>query len=306
MRKIITLSSPPPPRLQEVLPVRPIRYVLVHYHIFKNAGSTIEYVLHRAFGERLRTIHGPNPDSVLTGADLARFLTKNPGVDAISSHHLKYPVPEIARMHIIDCCFLRDPIQRLWSMHKYFRRAEPNDELSERAKASDLRSFVGMLIRDHPQMINDVQVNLLANSGVYLKPPNRVDFDRAHDVLRRIGILGVVCMFDESLTAAEYYIRPVFPIEFQYVRHNASSNDGDTDVNPGIRIRELLGVRMHEELLRLNQLDLELVECAKKEVSRRFRMMPDRDERLADFGRRCEILRANFEEISLVGKGASG
>lgn len=114
----ISLSEEP---LQVVLPVKPIRYVLVHYHIFKNAGSTIEYVLQRAFGNRFRAVHGPQPDSVLFGVDLARFLAKNPEVTAVSSHHLKYPLPVLPRTQIFDCCFLRDPIQRLWSMHKYLR-----------------------------------------------------------------------------------------------------------------------------------------------------------------------------------------
>ena len=93
----------------------------------------------------------------MTGVELEEFLVKNPSVAAISSHHLKYPLPEIPRTQIFDLCFPHDPIERLWSMHKYFRRAEPNDELSERAKGSDLRSFAEILIRDHPQMINDVK-----------------------------------------------------------------------------------------------------------------------------------------------------
>ena len=70
-------------------------------------------------------------------------------------------------------------------------------------------------------------------------------------------------MFDESLTAAEYFMRPIFPIELLYVRYNTGGNDGDTDVNPETHIRELVGMRLYEELIRLNQLDLELIECAK-------------------------------------------
>lgn len=151
-------------------------------------------------------------------------------------------------------------------------------------------------------MINDVQVNLLANSGVYIRPPGGVDFDRAINVLRRIAILGVVDLFDESLIAAEYYMRPVFPVQFQYVRQNTSANDGDTDVNPETRIRQLLGMKLYNELVRLNQLDLKLLNVAKEEVYRRFRMVPGCDERLADFARRCEILRTRHEELMLLCK----
>lgn len=305
-RSVIVLSDPPAAPIQEILHVRPIRYILVHFHIFKNAGSTIEYVLHRSFGDRYRSIHGPKPDSVLIGPDLARFLIKNPSVSAVSSHHLKYPLPDIPRVRFFDVCFLRDPIQRFWSMHKYFQRAEPNDALSEIAKASDFRSFVEMLVRDHPQLINDVQVNFLANSGVYIRPPSRVDFEAALNALHRIAILGVVDMFDESLIAAEYYIRPIFPIQCQYVRHNTSNNDGDTDVNPSERIRDLLGTRLYKELIGLNRLDLELVACAKEEVSRRLSMVPKRDERRVDLVRRCELLHARHEELCRISMATAG
>jgi hypothetical protein len=34
-----------PVALEYILPVSPARFVVLHYHIFKNAGSTVEYAL---------------------------------------------------------------------------------------------------------------------------------------------------------------------------------------------------------------------------------------------------------------------
>jgi hypothetical protein len=265
---------------QEIIPVNPVRYVLVHYHIFKNAGTTIEYTLDRAFGDKFRVIHGPDPDSVLTGADLARFLEANPGISAVSSHHLKFPVPEIPRTVLIDCCFLRDPLKRIWSMYHYFRRIDSVDELSDQAKQVDAPAFVELLVRDYPHMINDVQVNLLANGGVYLRPPNQVDFERAAALLDRTSILGLVDIFDESMTAAEYYLRPVFPVKLHYILQNASD----------LPFRLPANGKLYEEIAALNRYDTELVNRARQEVLRRFHVMPDYAERLADFRRRCTEL----------------
>jgi hypothetical protein len=267
---------------QEIILIKPVRYVLVHYHIFKNAGTTVEYALDRAFGDRFSAVHGPEPDSVLTGDDLAGFLAAHPDVQAVSSHHLKFPVPDIPRTVLIDCCFLRDPLERIWSMYKYFKRIEPLDELSERARREDPASFVELLIRDYPHMINDVQVNLLANGGVYLRPPDQTDFERAANIVDRTSLLGVVDLFDESMTVAEYYLRPVFAVKLQYIRQNTSHSDLDVGV--------LSAGKIYEKVLEMNQLDLKLVSRVRREVIRRFHVIPDHTERLADFRLRCAAL----------------
>ncbi len=251
--------------------MKPVRYVLVHYHIFKNAGSTVEYALDRAFGDRFCLLHGPDPDSVLTGADLIGFLGANPEVCAVSSHHLKFPVPEMRGTVLIDWCFLRDPMRRVQSMYQYFRRIDPTDELSERARMGDARSFVEWMVRECPQMINDVQVNLLANGGVYLRPPSQIDFERAAALVDRMAMVGVVDLFDESVTAAEYYLRPVFGVGLHYVRQNSSGAAGVVEAS----FREQMGAELYEVVAAMNRLDLELVGRAEREVERRFRAIAD-------------------------------
>ena len=107
------------------MPVSSARFVLLHYHIFKNAGSTIEYGMRRCFGKRFATLHGPDPNSILRGEDVAAFLTSHQEIAAISSHHVKYPKPVAPGAIVFDVCVLRDPLERLRSVYQHFRRAEP-------------------------------------------------------------------------------------------------------------------------------------------------------------------------------------
>jgi len=280
-----------------IVPARPLRWVLIHYHIFKNAGSTIEYVLQRSFGDQFVTLHGPGPDAILGASDVLAFLEHNPEVMAVSSHHLKFPRPASPDFVIFDLCFLRDPLQRLWSMYRYMRRVEAYDELGQMAKTSDIRTFAQILIRDHPQLINDAQVNLLSLGGVYTRPPTETDLRVALDVLRQIAVPGVVDIFDRSLVAAEYFLRPAFPrLQFQYVKQNVTPNDGDASVR--LELREELGETLYAQLLKLNRLDYELLARAREEVERRCDMVPDREERHADFNRRCEHLRTVHEALA--------
>src|SRR2546426_10013402 len=118
-----------------------IRYAIVHYHFFKNGGSTIEGILDREFGGGFVTLHGPLGNSPLDSQDLADFLASRKEISAISSHHLRYPKPAIRRMVIFDWCFLRDPLDRLQSLYQYFRQLDSTDALAGQARRLSAAEF---------------------------------------------------------------------------------------------------------------------------------------------------------------------
>jgi hypothetical protein len=279
-----------------IVPVSPDRFVLLHYHIFKNAGSTIEDAMRRFFGKRFATLHGPDPNSILRGEDVAAFLASHPEIAATSSHHVKYPKPMAPGVIVFDLCVLRDPLERLRSVYHHFRRAEPVDDLSARAKEMDLRSFLDLLIRKHPHLVNDVQVNILANSAAYTRPPGPADLVAALAIAGNMSVISVVDLFDESLVAAEHFLQPAFPaIQLQYISQNVSPATG-----PGYRLREEVGDTIYRQLQNLNQLDGELVSQARGEVRRRFELVPDAQERLADFRQRCAGLEGALPRVTAV------
>jgi hypothetical protein len=279
-----------------IVPVSPDRFVLLHYHIFKNAGSTIEDAMRRCFGERFATLHGPDPNSILRGEDVAAFLVSHPAIAAISSHHVKYPKPVAPGVIVFDLCVLRDPLERLRSVYYHFRRAEPVDDLSARAKEMDLRSFLDLLIRKHPHLVNDVQVNILANRAAYTRPPGSADLAAALAIAGDMSAISVVDLFDESLVAAEHFLQPAFPsIQLEYISQNVSPASG-----PGCQVREEVGDIIYQRLGELNQLDGELVSQARGEVRRRFGLVPDAPERLADFRQRCAGLEGSPSKVTAV------
>src|ERR1035438_8985929 len=86
------------------------RFVAVHYHIFKNAGTTVERILDREFPGCFAKLHGPSADATLDAEDLAAFLDDHPNIQAVTSHHLRYPAPVLRNIVVFDCCFLRHPL----------------------------------------------------------------------------------------------------------------------------------------------------------------------------------------------------
>ncbi len=194
-------------RLDATLTSANLRFVIVHYHIFKNGGSTIEAILEREFGHRFATLHDTNASATLNGRHVASFLRRHPQISAVSSHHLRYPKPTILHTIVFDCCFLRHPLERLDSVYHYLRTVALLDAASSRARQMSAREYLRYLANKSPHMVSDVQVTQLACAGAFVRPANLEDLGRASAILSDMAIPGLVEVFDESLVAAEYYSR---------------------------------------------------------------------------------------------------
>jgi hypothetical protein len=268
------------------------RFVLVHYHLFKNGGTTLESILEREFRDRFATLHGLDRDSTLDGRHLAAFLRQHPEIAAVSSHHLRYPLPVTRHAVLFDCWFLRHPLARIHSSYTHFRRMNSGDVLSRMANERDSRSFVKWLVDQSPNMVSEVQVQQLANGGVFRRPADRDDLGRAIQTMQRMSMPGLIEMFDESLVVAEYFLRPAFPgLSLEYVARNVSDPAAQELSTQDDRLRNIWGPDLFQELVRLNQLDLELHEAGAREIARRFALIPESERRLTEFKARCSSLR---------------
>lgn len=268
------------------------RFVIVHYHIFKNAGSTLEFILEREFPGRFARIHGPAPDATLDGGDLTAFLEDHPGIQAVTSHHLRYPAPSIRNIIVFDCCFLRHPLDRLDSVYSYFRKIDSTDPLCRLAHRQSPAEFMRHLLEHSPEQVSNVQVTHLANQGAFTRPAHTGDLERAIQTVRNMALPGTVEMFRESMAAAEYFMKPAFPsIRLGARAVNVSRPNLPEDRQN--RLRELWGTDLYQHLAHMNQLDIELFESTSEEVTRRLNLIPKMPERIADYGRRCDDLAAN-------------
>jgi hypothetical protein len=270
------------------IPVSDKRFLIVHYHIFKNGGSTITSILEREFRGNFATVHGPDDVSVVDLASLANFVSSHESVQAISSHHLRYPKPVFPNTIIFDCCFLRHPLDRLQSLYTYFQGILADDPLCRLAKQEHARPFFRKLIDCAPHLVSNVQVTMLAEGGAFTRPVDTSDVEVASDVVGKMAIPGLVERFDESLVAAEYFLKPAFPrLRLDYVPQNVSRPIGGSPVDRQAWLRHSWGSDLYATLENLNQCDLELWLRADREITRRLDLVPDAAKRLEDFRARC-------------------
>jgi hypothetical protein len=101
------------------------RHVLLHAHIFKNAGSTVDRSLKESFGERWTEI---DPHVYAVGSkDVFHELERRPHLRAISTHQLRFPLEERDDICLHRIVFLRDPILRAQSIYEFERLPSRQD-----------------------------------------------------------------------------------------------------------------------------------------------------------------------------------
>ena len=275
-----------------------IRFVLIHFHIFKNAGTTIEWILRREFPEGFLALDSSDPAAVLGTEHLRHSLLKNPQVRAVSSHQLRYPTGDVPGTVLFDCCLLRHPLDRLQSLYEYFRRSEEDHWFAGLARRETAAGFMRELVESAPHFVSNVQTLYLSTSGAFTRPAGVWDLEKACNIVRRMSFPGTVERFDESLAAAEYYLHPAFPeLRLDYVKQNVSPAKESS--RHGVRRERLIrlwGSEIHRQLTRLNEYDLKLFELATSEIRRRTSLVPRFKERLEDFRRRCAVLRTKEKE----------
>jgi hypothetical protein len=265
----------------------------------KNAGSTIISILEREFGDDFLDLHREAASDTIDPAELASFLVRHPAVKAITSHHIRYPLPELPSIVIFDCCFIRHPLDRLESLYTYLKKVNEESSLGRLAARSSLAEFLSTLIQEHPHHACNVQTNLVANGGRFTRPPDKDDLQRAVRVLQKCAIPGLVNRFDESLTVAEYFLRPAFEkIRLHYRPHNVTRSTSARLSLKLTRLKGQVGTTLFRQLQRANELDHRLYLAAERELERRMALIPSFSSRLEDLRTRSFTLATTFAQLS--------
>jgi len=238
------------------------RQFIIHYHIYKNAGTSIDAMLKACFGERWGVIEGATPLDMMSCERVEDALSGHPDWCAISSHLARPPVPP-GGLAII---FLRHPILRARSVYSYARL----DHMQPDHRAAVTSGFPGYIewALDAGRAISpifDYQTYHLSRAsfrGPYgvASAPTEVDLHEAENLLQSVGVCGVVEKFERSCERLEAAYRPFLP-EFRLPGAHENRTGTELTTTEAARltqIEEELGPVLYEKLLTLNALDIRL------------------------------------------------
>lgn len=252
-----------------------MRNVIVHYHLFKNAGTTVDSIMMRNFsGELNGSIEGKLPWDTLSPDDLLSYALNNPQLRYITSHQARLPVLPANGVRFHPVLFLRHPIDRVESVY-LFERREPETSVSPSARIAreyGLPGFVEWVLSPEATAVaRNFQVAHLAaiDRDMRCAFPSEAHLEVALQQMRALPFLGLVERFDESLGLLDAYLGPSFGrLDLGYNIENRSVGRASSLGERLERIRKTIGDALYEDLCDCNALDLRLYEEGKARFER--------------------------------------
>ena len=230
-----------------------MRTIILHYHLFKNAGTSLDQILKGHFGTAwvTREFSGPN----LRKPDMIKdWIVENPDASVFSSHTMSGPLPHIDGVRILPVMILRDPIARIKSAYK-FERQQVSDSLGARlAKKHDLENYVLARLKiENDRQCRNFHMSVLAS----FTTGSSSELDRAKKsvtMLKSLGVIGFVENFEEFVENLASQILPIWP-DFTWKNTRSNTSDKSPRLNEDPDLISLLE--------KVNADDIELVNWAR-------------------------------------------
>lgn len=238
---------------------------IIHYHLFKNAGSSVDEMLKQNFGSRWIEQEFGGPHNRSNAAEVAEFLKGRPNIIALSSHTALLPAPRLTEEWVFPILFIRHPIIRIESAYVFERKQNADGFSTRLAKEHDFAGYVrGHLDHPHHRGTKNFQSYRLS-----FNEPDSSDSElvRAMRTIYSLPFVGLVETYAKSVKLLEQLMKPYLP-EFRaiVVRKNATRSREASLEAELKRIRDELGTNLYDELVACNQDDLQLF----SEVSRLY------------------------------------
>lgn len=264
--------------------------LVLHLHLFKNAGTTLDWSLGRFFGS---AFCDHRDDQLMRGSPeyLRRYLAGHSSLDALSSHWLPLPL-DLRELPVrpLPLVMLRHPIERMASVYAFERRQEVDHPGTRRAREGSLQDYVAWRLKEGTgPVLKNYQSRML--SGDYPGDGGRRQLERALENLQSFAGVGLVERFDESMVLFEATLREHFPaIDLSYRAQNVrDSGDRRSPAQRLAAVESALG-ELLEPARAANELDLMLYEHVASSFCENLGRMPDLGKRLDSLHRRCRSL----------------
>ncbi|MBF0817512.1 hypothetical protein E4U02_14000 [Microbacterium paludicola] len=238
---------------------------ILHYHLFKNAGTSLDAMFQQYFGDRWTTREFPSSADE-NRRQVQSWLSADTA-DCYSTHTGFLPPPELSDREVFPIVFLRHPLDRIASAYSFERRQRDSGFGSTLARNTTLRGYIDVRLSiPTDRQCRDFHANRLA----HLYPQSREsELERATRALEDLPFVGVVEQFDASLARLESLLRErgYDDIQLEPVRRNISAERSDSLEDRLAALREDVGEEFYERLLEANRGDIELHRIATDQLA---------------------------------------
>lgn len=268
------------------------RIVITHVHIFKNAGTTFDWILKKNFDQNFLDHRKPMEMRKGGSEYLKKIYIDTPDLVAVSSHHIPFSPIEIENedMEVLPVYFMREPVDRALSVYKFEKKQKNiQNEGTSMAKELDFREYVRWSLAERKSRTLR-NMNTLYASGLR-RVSGEVELEHAYMNLSSTPLMGVVDRFDESMVVFEEALMTYFPnIDLSYIAQNVNQREKKSLSEKVDEIKELLGTELYEKVKTINANDLKLYKYANSLLDERILEIADFQLKLECFKERCNNL----------------
>ena len=259
------------------------RVVIVHVHMFKNAGSTFDWSLKQNFGKGF--IDHRDDDRMRKGAEyLGPYLKDKKNIKAISSHHIKLPLPDVKGLLCLPVFILRHPVDRIGSVYAFHRKQKANTIGAIKAKEMPFDKYVRWFMdTSKPATLRNFQTRYCSGSLGIIKNITKKEYEDALQSLYNTPLVGIVERYAESMVLFEQQLKNFFPeIDLSFKKQNVGKRQAESMET---RIRNI-ETELGEETVKLvkenNKYDFMLYDAAQRLLTSRVSDVAGFDERLRE------------------------
>jgi len=247
---------------------------ILHAHIFKNAGSTIDWILNNNFKKEFRDDRNDQIISKDPANYLKQTLAENNQLLALSSHSL--PLPEVV---IPGYCFhtivmLRNPILRVRSVYDFEHKQGGATPGAIHAKKYNFRDYVQWRMReDVAPTIRNMQTRYLTHNSlpVVRGLVTNEHLERALHYVKNNPLVGLVEKFDQSMGLFKAELNRYFDdFDVTYQIQNITQKIKKSEEEKILDLQKDLGEELYLKLIQENEFDITLYEKSNEIISNRL------------------------------------
>ncbi|MGR5322976.1 hypothetical protein ACP3VW_03595 [Vibrio sp. DNB22_17_1] len=243
-----------------------MKTIILHYHLFKNAGTSLDAAFKENFseekGEWVTKEFPANPTQ--NREQLKQWIIDNPQAKCFSSHTAIFPVPQIDGIKIIPVIFFRHPIDRIASAYSFEKKQGGDGFGPTLARNTDLKGYIETRLSFRPdRQCRDFHCHRL--STMY---PAMSENNASLKAILELPFIGLVEKYSDSLSELEDILKQAgfSEISLNVERKNTSRSLDKTLDEKLSEIEGSLGKDLFANLEGANENDLLIW----KEICKKF------------------------------------
>lgn len=236
-----------------------MRTVILHYHLFKNAGTSLDAAFKENFseanGEWVTKEFPAQP--IKNREQLKQWIVGNPQAQCFSSHTAILPPPIIEGVKIIPVIFFRHPLDRIASVYAFEKKQGGNGFGPTLAKNTTFAGYVETRLSVLPdRQCRSFHAQRLATM---FEEKQGDEITRAKMAVEQLPFIGMVEKYSESLIKLEALLENegFEGVKLKPIEKNVSRGIKKSLEDKLAAIKEQLGEKLFVMLI-----DANVVDCA--------------------------------------------